>query len=346
MVYVAAQSKLKVNESYWKDKSVMITGITGFAGSWLAEMLLPLGAKIFGMLRRHSTQNLENIEHLPGKITLVEGDLLDQNSVKHSLEKHEVSVLFHLAAQSYVPQSFKAPTETYLTNVIGTANVLEAARMYDGLEKMHFSGSSEEYGFVTPEETPITEDNALRPQSPYAVSKVACDMACYCHHRAYGIPVVITRGFNHTGPRRGYTFVTSVITRQAAEIKLGKRQRFELGNLNAKRDFSDVRDVVRGYMLAVEKAKLGEPYNLCSGKAYSIGEVVDIACAKLGIKKSVWQDPERMRPSDVPLLFGSYAKAEREFGYKPTIKFEDTLSDMLEWQLANVKAGKKVREVR
>jgi len=324
----------------------MITGITGFAGSWLAQTLLGHGAKVYGMVRRHAVQNVENIEHILDKITLIEGDLLDQNSVKQALEKYEVTVLFHLAAQSYVPQSFKAPSETYMTNVIGTANVLEAARMYGKLEKMHFAGSSEEYGLVKPEETPITEDNPLRPQSPYAVSKVACDMACYCHHKAYGIPVVITRGFNHTGPRRGYTFVTSVITRQAAEIKLGKRKRFELGNLDAKRDFTDVRDIVKGYMLAVEKGAAGEVYNLCSGKAYSISQVVDIACEKLAIKREVWQDPERMRPSDVPLLLGSYAKAEKAFGFKPTIEFEDTLDDMLQWQLQNVKSGKKVREVK
>lgn len=343
---MTAVSKIKVNEAYWKDRRVMITGITGFAGSWLAETLVPLGAKVFGMVRRRATPNLENIEHLMNKVTLVEGDLLDQNSIKESLQKHEVTVLFHLAAQSYVPQSFKAPTETYLTNIIGTANVLEAARMYDKLEKVHFAGSSEEYGLVRPDETPITEENHLKPQSPYAVSKVACDMACYCHHKTYGIPTVITRGFNHTGPRRGFTFVTSVITRQAAEIKLGKRQRFELGNLEAKRDFTDVRDMVRGYMLAAEKAKLGEPYNLCSGKAYAVSEVVDIACKKLGIAKNIWQDPERMRPSDVPLLLGSYAKAERDFGYKPTIEFEDTLDDMLQWQLGNVKSGKIIQEVK
>ncbi len=343
---MAAQSKLKVNESYWKGRRVLITGVTGFVGSWLAETLLPMGVKVFGLVRRHATPNLENIEHIMDKLTLIEGDLLDQNSIKQALEKNEVSVLFHLGAQSYVPQSFKAPTETYLTNVIGTANVLEAARMYGKLEKLQFAGSSEEYGLVKPNETPITELNQLRPQSPYAVSKIACDMACYCHHKTYGIPTVITRGFNHTGPRRGFTFVTSVITRQAAEIKLGKRKQFELGNLEAKRDFTDVRDMVRGYMLAVEKAKLGEPYNLCSGKAYAVSQLVDIVCAKLGIEKKVWQDPERMRPSEVPLLLGSYAKAEKDFGFRPTIAFEDTLADMLEWQLANVKAGKKVREVK
>ena len=279
------------------------------------------------------------------KITFVTGDLSDQRSIYDSLKKNEIDVVFHLAAQSFVPQSFKAPVDTYLTNVIGTVNVLEAVRQYDGVEKMMFAGSSEEYGLVHPDEVPIKETNPLRPLSPYAVSKIAGDFACYNHFKSYGVPVVRTRAFNHTGPRRGQSFVTATIARQAAEIKLGKRAAFELGNLDAKRDFSDVRDVVRGYMLAIEKAENGEVYNIASGHAYSIKQVVELASELAGIKAAVRQDPSKMRPSDVPILLGDYSKAKATFGYEPTIAFEKTFADLLDWQIANVKAGKNLMVV-
>lgn len=329
---------MNINTEYWKDKRVLVTGASGFAGSWAAEILMPLGSKVYGLVRRQSAPSLENIEHLSDKIKLVEGNLLDQNSIKEILDKHEIEVIFHLAAQSFVPSSFTAPTDTYLTNVIGTVNVLEAARMYDKLEKMQFAGSSEEYGLVYPQETPIKETNPLRPMSPYAVSKIAGDFACYNHNKTYGIPVVRTRGFNHTGPRRGNTFVTCVIATQAAQIKLGQRKEFELGNLEAKRDFTHVKDMINGYMLAIEKGENGEVYNLCSEKAFSVNQVVELASKAAGIKAPVRQDPQRMRPSEVPLLLGDCSKARKAFGFKAEIPFEQTINEMVEWQLKKLQA--------
>ncbi len=332
---------MQPNASFWKGKRVLITGITGFVGSWMAETLLPLGAEVHGLVRRHAVPRFDNIEHILDHVKLVAGDLSDTHSLYSALKQNEIDVLFHLGAQSFVPQSFKAPVDTYLTNVIGTVNVLEAARMYDGLEKMQFAGSSEEYGLVHPDEVPIKETNPLRPLSPYGVSKVAGDFACFDHFKSYKVPVVRTRAFNHTGPRRGQSFVTATVTRQAAEIKLGKRDSFELGNLDAKRDFSDARDIVKGYMLAIEKADAGDVYNLASGTAYSVRELVDLTCKLAGIKPVIRQDPSKMRPSDVPLLVGDCSKAKAKFGYSPTIPFEKTVGDMIEWQLDNVRSGKK-----
>ncbi len=332
---------MQINESYWKGKRVLVTGITGFVGSWMAEKLLPMGAQVFGLVRRHAAPEYENIGHLLGRVKLVDGDLSDQHSLLAAMLESEANVLFHFAAQSFVPHSFKAPVDTYLTNAIGTVNVLEAVRIYDALEKMHFAGSSEEYGLVMSDELPIKETNPLRPQSPYAVSKIASDFACYNHFKSYGVPVVRTRAFNHTGPRRGQSFVTATICRQAAEMKLGKRDAFELGNLEAKRDFSDVRDIVEGYMLAVEKGELGDVYNLASGKAYSVKEVVDIASRLAGVKASVRQDASKMRPSDVPLLVGDSTKARQKLGYRPSIPFEQTIADLLAWQEENTRSVKK-----
>ncbi len=336
---------MKANSDYWNGKRVLITGITGMAGSWLAEALVPLGAKVTGIVRRHAVPNFDNLDAVIGKVSLVGADLSDMRSLYDGLKKSEAEVVFHLAAQSFVPQSFRAPIDTYTTNVIGTVNVLEAVRLYDGIEKMQFAGSSEEYGLVLPDEVPIRETNPLRPLSPYAVSKVAGDFACYNHFKSYGVPVVRTRGFNHTGPRRGQSFVTATVARQAAEMKLGKRDAFELGNMDAKRDFSDVRDIVLGYMLAVEKAEVGEVYNLCSGNSVSVKELVELACKLTGVANKVRQDPAKMRPSDVPVLQGDCTKAQKAFGYAPSIPFEKTFADLLEWQTNNVKSGKTMMVV-
>ncbi|MBI3587827.1 GDP-mannose 4,6-dehydratase [Candidatus Micrarchaeota archaeon] len=325
---------------YWKGKKVLITGLTGFVGSWLAEKLVELDADVHGLVRRHAAGGFDNLERVKGRVKMTDGDLSDTGSLLSAMKKNDIQVVFHLGAQSFVPYSFAAPIDTYQHNIMGTANLLEAVRIYDRLERMHFAGSSEEYGLVRPEETPITEDNPLRPMSPYALTKVAGDLMCWTHFKAYKIPVVRTRAFNHTGPRRGDTFVTSTVTRQAAEVKHGSRKEFELGNLDAKRDFSDARDIIVGYMLAVEKGEVGDVYNLASGKAYSIRELVDIACRHAGVKPVIRQDPARMRPSDVPLLLGSFKKAHEKFGYEPTIPFEKTIADLFAYQEQKMLAGK------
>ena len=325
------------SESFWADRNVFITGITGFMGSHLSEKLVGMGAKVYGLLRRHAVPHYPNIAHMRGKVKLIEGNLVDMPSILSALKESEASVVFHLAAQSYVPLSFQAPYDTYKTNIMGTANMLEAIRHCEGVEKMHFAGSSEEYGLVLENELPIKETNPLRPLSPYAASKVAGDYMCYTHFKCYKIPVVRTRAFNHTGPRRGLHFVTSIVARQVARgIKL-KQKKLVIGNPDPKRDFSDVRDMVRGYMLAVEKGTTGEVYNLGSGKNISIGELAKMAIKIGGLegKMRVEIDKGRYRPAEVMVLQCDYSKAKKELGWEPKIPFDKTMKDLINYFLEN-----------
>lgn len=325
------------SESFWADRNVFITGITGFVGSHLSDKLVGMGANVCGLLRRHAVPHYPNIAHLRRKVKLIEGNVSDMPSILNAIRESEATVLFHLAAQSYVPLSFQAPYDTYRTNIMGTANVLEAVRHYDGIEKIHFAGSSEEYGLVLENELPIKETNPLRPLSPYAASKVAGDYMCYTHFKCYKLPVVRTRAFNHTGPRRGLHFVTSIVTRQVARgIKFGEKK-LVIGNPEPKRDFSDVRDVLRGYMLAVEKGETGEVYNLGSGKNISIGDLAKMAIKTGGLegKMTVEIDKNRYRPADVMVLQCDYSKAKKELGWEPKIPFEKTLKDLIDYFLEN-----------
>ncbi|MDD5318115.1 MAG: GDP-mannose 4,6-dehydratase [Candidatus ainarchaeum sp.] len=326
----------ELSESYWAGRDVMITGISGFLGSHLAEKLISMGAKVHGLLRRHAVPHYPNIAHLQGKVNLIEGDLMDVPSILNALEKSGATVVFHLAAQSFVPLSFQAPYATYEPNILGTANVLEAIRRGKTVERMQFAGSSEEYGLVHPEETPIRETNPLRPLSPYAASKVAGDYICYTHYKCYGINVVRTRAFNHTGPRRGLHFVTSVISRQVARgIRFGQTD-VTIGNPNPQRDFSDVRDILRGYMLAIEKGKPGESYNLGSGHAISIRDLAQ-KCIEIGGmngKMSIKIDEARYRPAEVMLLRCDYSKAKADLGWSPQIPLEKTLKDLIDYYVS------------
>lgn len=320
---------------FWSEKRVLITGISGFVGSHLAEKLISEGSDVFGLVRRHAVPFYPNIEHLRNKIEIVEGDLLDTPSIIDALKKSEAEVVFHLAAQSFVPLSFSAPFATYEANIMGTANLLEAIRKAGDVEKMHFAGSSEEYGLVHEKEVPIKETNPLRPLSPYAASKVAGDFMCYTHFKCYSLPIVRTRAFNHTGPRRGLNFVTSVITRQVARaIKFGEKT-MHLGNPEPIRDFSDVRDIIRGYMLAVEKGECGEVYNLGSGKGRTIREVAEMAMKAGNVKMKIVTDKSRYRPAEVMCLICDASKARKKLGWKPEIPFEKTLKDMIDYYLAN-----------
>jgi GDP-4-dehydro-6-deoxy-D-mannose reductase len=310
----------------------LITGITGFAGSHLADYLLSLkDIQVSGVTRWRS--RTENIDHLKGQITLVECDLRDPFSVRDVLRKTRPERIYHLAAQSYVPMSWVAPSETLTTNLIGEVNIFEALRQEAMLEtRVQLACSSEEYGLVLPGEVPIKETNPLRPLSPYGVSKVAQDFLGYQYHMSYNMFIVRTRGFNHTGPRRGEVFVTSNFAKQIAEIEKGRKEPvIHVGNLDAVRDFTDVRDTVRGYYLSLEKGVSGEVYNICTGKGYKVREVLDILLSFSKAKITTRQDEKRMRPSDVGLLVGDQTKFEKQTGWKPTFPFEKTMEDLLNY---------------
>ncbi len=310
---------------------LLITGITGFVGSHLAEYLLGLGKdEVFGIYRWRS--RMENIAHLLPKLSLLECDLRDPVAVREVIRKIRPDGIFHLAAQSYVPMSWVAPHETLMTNIIGELNIFEAVRA-EALDcRIQIAGSSEEYGYVLPEEIPIKETNPLRPLSPYGVSKVAQDLLGYQYFMSYGLKIIRTRAFNHEGPRRGDVFVTSNFCKQVAEIEKGKKEPvLYVGNLSAVRDFTDVRDTVVAYYLALTKGKPGEVYNIASGRSYKIQEILEKVLSLTKVKIEVKVDPKRLRPSDVMLLVGDASKIKNELGWKPEIPIEKTLKDLLDY---------------
>ena len=316
-------------------RRVLVTGVTGFAGSHLVDYMLERGdAEIWGIQRWRS--RTENIEHLRDRIRILECDLRDAESTRDTLEQVRPDWIFHLAAQSFVPTSWKAPTESLTTNVLGQLHIFEACRRLDLSPRIQIACSSEEYGMVYEDELPIKETNPLRPLSPYAVSKVAQDMLAYQYFMSYKTDAVRTRGFNHEGPRRGPVFVASDFAKQIADIERGmKPPVIHVGNLEARRDFTDVRDMVRAYWLSLEKAEAGEVYNICSGKAWRIRDVLDLLLGMTKTKIEVREDPARLRPSDVPVLLGDHSKFTDRTGWKPSIPFEKTLADMLEfWRRA------------
>lgn len=314
----------------------LITGITGFAGSHLADYLLAQHpeVEIHGTYRWRSRR--DNIEHLTEqggeKLHLVECELRDPSSVRWAMEKARPDVVFHLAAQSFVPSSWSAPGDTVLSNLNGQINLFEAIRSLELDPVIQIACSSEQYGMVHPDEVPIRETNPLRPLSPYAVSKVGQDFLAYQYFMSYGLKAIRTRGFNHTGPRRGDVFVTSNFARQVARIELGLMPPvIRVGNLDAVRDFTDVRDMVRAYWLAVTKGKPGEVYNVATGKGMTIREMLDRLLALAEVDVKVETDPDRLRPSDVEILIGDASKFRADTGWEPEIPFEQTLRNTLDF---------------
>jgi GDP-4-dehydro-6-deoxy-D-mannose reductase len=311
-------------------KRAFITGITGFAGSHLAELLLKEGLEVYGLCRWRS--RTENIDHIRNELHLIEGDLLDLNSLQRAMMDVRPDYVFHLAAQSFVPASWTSPAATLEINVVGSCNLFEAIRAAKIDPAIQIACSSEEYGLVKENEVPIKETNPLRPLSPYAVSKVSLDYLGYQYHKSYGMRIVRTRGFNHTGPRRGDVFVCSSFAKQIVQIEKGvKKPILLVGNLEAIRDFTDVRDMVRAYWLAVLKGEPGEVYNIASGKGIKIADVLSMFVKMSKVKVEVKQDPARMRPSDVPVLIGDSTKFRKATGWQPEIKFEQTLRDILNY---------------
>jgi len=313
---------------------VLITGVTGFVGSHLAEFLLGMDdVEVHGIERWRS--KTDNIEHIKDRLIMHECDIKDSSSVRNIIEDIEPDRIFHLAAQSFVLTSWSAPAETLMTNIMGELNIFEAVRQARINPRIMVAGSSEEYGFVDESELPIRESQPLRPLSPYAVSKVTQDLLGYQYFRSYKLNIVRTRGFNHTGPRRGEVFVCSNFAKQIARMEKGKQKPvLRVGNLEATRDFTDVRDMVRAYWLSLERGKAGETYNICSGKAYSIGETLDMLLDFSTLGKAavrIEQDQAKMRPSDVPHLLGDNTYFRKTTGWAPKIRFEQTLKDLLDY---------------
>ncbi|MBR3213100.1 MAG: GDP-mannose 4,6-dehydratase [Methanosphaera sp.] len=280
-----------------KNKNILITGISGFVGAYLAEKLINEGSNVYGLVRRRSDGSIpKNIKNhdLNGKFTPLTGDLTDSTAVSKALNESEPDYILHLAAQSFVPQSFDNPTDTEDNNSKGTNNLLEAMRLADTDARMVFAGSSEEYGLVFSskqqydaiikqygsifpdivdgkiDELPISETNPLRPMSPYAVSKVYGDYLSRNYYHSYDVDTVVSRAFNHEGAGRGNMFVTSVVTNQVMQLKMGLTDKIVIGNVNAFRDWTHVNDIVEGYIALAQKAKSGNVYNQGSMRTNSI----------------------------------------------------------------------------
>jgi GDP-4-dehydro-6-deoxy-D-mannose reductase len=338
------------------------------AGSHLAEYLLTLPrVEVFGTYRwRSRMDNLSDLEARgrvnriaaggnvrtaadlearvdaeakDGHLNLVLADLSDPSSMRRTIAGLKPDRIFHLAAQSFVPESWESPAQTLQLNVIGQVHLFEAIREA-GLDPLvHVAGSSEEYGLVHPHEVPMTEANPLRPLSPYAVSKVGQELLAWQYHQSYGLKTIVTRGFNHTGPRRGQVFVESSFAHQIVQIEKGLRPAvIDVGDLESKRDWTDVRDTVRGYWLALDRGVPGEVYNIGSGTCRTCGEMLQALLRHTDRRIEVRVDPSRLRPSDVKILWADATKFQKQTGWRPEIPFETTMKDLLDDWRARVEA--------
>ncbi len=326
-------------------KQVLITGITGMVGSHLADYLLAnTDWNIVGMCRWRSP--LDNIEHLVPRINkkdrvhLLYGDLRDYHSIHDVVEKSRPDVVFHLAAQSFPRTSFDSPLDTLETNVQGTANVLEALRKLKSDAVIHVCASSEVFGRVPREKLPIDEECTFHPASPYAISKVGTDLIGRFYAEAYGMKVMTTRMFTHTGPRRGDVFAESTFAKQIAMIERGLIPPVvKVGNLESLRTFADVRDAVRAYyMLVTHNPVAGEYYNIGGTFSCTIGQLLNTLISMSSAKDRIRiaTDPDRLRPIDADLQVPNTEKFFKHTGWKPEIGFEKTMRDLLDYWRARV----------
>ncbi|MEM7112339.1 MAG: GDP-mannose 4,6-dehydratase [Chloroflexota bacterium] len=312
---------------------IFITGATGFAGSYLVDNLLAEGHEIFALVR---SSPLRQHPRLHG----IQGDLLDAASMATAVSQAKPDLIYHLAGQAYPGLSWKKPVLTFDVNVNGTVNLLEAARQY-GRPRVIVVTSAEIYGYVTMDDLPLTETFHPEPRHPYGISKMAAGQLVKLYWKRYELPVIEARPFNHIGPRQALGFVVPDFASQLAAIKLGQQpSQMMVGNLEAQRDFTDVRDVVQAYQVLAEKGKPGEAYLICSGLPVAIHYLLTTLSELIQRDVEIAYDPARMRPADIPCLFGSHDKIERHTGWRPKIHLRQTLADVLEeWleKLARVK---------
>jgi GDP-4-dehydro-6-deoxy-D-mannose reductase len=313
----------------------LVTGITGFAGSYLAEHLLAQpGVEVFGWKRWNSP--LDNLNSVLDHLSLSDIDIADPYSVRRGLEEVRPDRIFHLAARSYVPMSFRAPHDAIRVNVLGTLALLEAVRD-SGLDPLiHVCSSSEVYGQVPEDDLPIHEGTPLRPQSPYGVSKVAEDLVAYQYHMSYGLRIVRSRAFTHVGPRGRDLVAMPAFARQIAELEIGIRrdQVIYVGNVDSVRTFADVRDIAAAYWLLTEHGTVGEVYNIAGRHTCTIGQMLNALLDMSDVHPRIEIDPSLLRPSDVTMQVADTGKFERATGWEPRIPFERTIREVLDyWRL-------------
>lgn len=307
-------------------KSAFITGVTGFAGSFLAEHLIKQGVAIHGVVR--STEG-RNIEHIKNHVTLHQVDLQDTYALTNLIDKLKPDTIYHLAALTSPAESFKKPLEVFTNNISLEISLLEAVKKTSPHTKVLITSSAEVYGAANPDELPLNETASLRPTSPYAVSKIAQDYLALQYHLSHKLNIYRVRPFNHIGPRQTPSFVVAAFASQIAEIEKGKKDAvIKVGNLDARRDFTDVRDMVKAYSLILEKGIPGEVYNVGSGASYKIADILTMLLSYSEFDITVEKDTEKVRPSDIPDIICDNTKINN-LGWTSEIALEQTLKDTL-----------------
>jgi GDP-4-dehydro-6-deoxy-D-mannose reductase len=308
----------------------LITGIAGFAGSYLAELLVEKNYEVLGICL--ACESLENISHLKKEIRWFQGDVTDFDDLGRLVKKTNPDEIYHLAAFSSVGTSFEKPLKTLEVNLLGTLNLLEILRNSKKKTKLLLVGSADVYGKVEKKDLPIKETLPLNPISPYGASKACADILAYQYFKSYGLPVIRARSFNHTGPRQARGFVIPDFASQIAEIEKGyAKPLLKVGNLEAQRDVSDVKDIVSAYYLLMKKGKLGEVYNISSGKSYKIKYLVDYLLHLSEKEIKVVQSQCKKRATDISVLLGDNGKIKKEVGWSPKIPIIKTLKDTLDF---------------
>jgi GDP-4-dehydro-6-deoxy-D-mannose reductase len=316
---------------------VLVTGVSGFAGSHLAEYLLAEGHQVFGFTDDPSLD--DNLADIAGRITVFQGDIRRRERLRDVLAQAEPERIYHLAAIT-PGRGGGEDCSFWEVNVGGTAALLdEAGRL--PRTRVHVAGSSAEYGLLPMESNPVTEKAELRPVGVYAVSKVAQDLLAFSYWAHQGLWVVRTRAFNHSGPREDSGFACSTFARQVARAEAEPGEGvIRVGNLDAHRDISDVRDVVRGYVAALERGRAGSVYNVCSGAAVQIRQVLETLMRMSKVPLRVELDTDRLRPSDLPYQQGDGTAIANDAGWKPSIPLEQTLQDLLDYWRRRVREGR------
>jgi GDP-4-dehydro-6-deoxy-D-mannose reductase len=304
----------------------LITGITGFAGGFLAQVLLDRGDEVFGVSRwrRHG------LEHLSREIVPLTTDLRDPSVVDNILSDIRPDVIYHLAGQAFVPTAWADPWATIESNIRPQLNILQAMVQQKSQARLLVVASNQVYGHIKPTDLPVTEETPLRPDNPYGVSKVAQDMLGLQYYLSHRLDIIRARSFNHIGPRQNASFVAASFAKQVAEIEAGLiPPRLNVGNLEAERDFTDVSDVVRAYALLAEHGQAGEAYNIGTGRAYSIQYILDVLLRFSSTKIEVYQDQDRLRPSDVPAIYADNSKLKATTHWEPLYTLEESLERIL-----------------
>ncbi len=310
-----------------RPRTALVTGSAGFVGQHLIRHLLDLGYSVHGTVRPGDAAPGGLSREERARIAVHSADLADRPALERALDEAQPTHVFHLAGQPFVPDSVRDPESTFRTNVLGTLALYEAIRQAcRELPRVVVAGSAEIYGLVRSADLPLTERSVFNPANPYAASKVAQYYVGLQAWNLWKLPVLYAVAFNHIGPGQSDRFVVSSFARQLVEMQLGRREPvLEVGNLEARRDFTDVRDVVRAYALLAERGEPGEAYNVCSGQARSIAEVERLLEATVEISPERRTDPLRMRPSDLPELRGDHGKLKAVTGWVPEIPLEDSL---------------------